>query len=306
MAVPSLAAAPPGAARQPRRHRRSWMGWGFVGPFLAVFAFALVAPVGYAIYLSLFRDQLIGGTTFAGLSNYHQALTDPRFWDSLRRVTVFLIVQVPIMLTLALFAALALDSARLRWTPLYRLSIFLPYAVPAVVASLMWGFMYGSQFGLVASLGNFLGVHLPDPFANSWVLASIGNIVTWEFVGYNMLIFYSALRVVPVELYEAAEIDGAGALRIVSGIKLPALRPAIMIATIFSVIGSLQLFNEPNILQSLAPNTIGTYFTPNMYAYNLSFAGQEYNYSAAIAIVMGVVTMIIAYGVQLSARRRGA
>jgi multiple sugar transport system permease protein len=307
MAVPSVAAGPPGATGQPGRQRRSWMGWGFVGPFLAVFAFALVAPVGYAIYLSLFRDQLIGGNAFVGLSNYHEALTDPRFWDSLRRVTVFLVVQVPIMLALALFAALALDSARLRWTPLYRLSIFLPYAVPAVVASLMWGFMYGSQFGLVASLGNFLGVHLPDPFASNWVLASIGNIVTWEFVGYNMLIFYSALRVVPVELYEAAEIDGAGALRIIRRIKLPALRLAIMIATIFSVIGSLQLFNEPNILrQSLAPNTIGTYFTPNMYAYNLSFAGQEYNYSAAVAIIMGVVTMIIAYGVQLSGRRRGA
>jgi multiple sugar transport system permease protein len=280
------------------------MGWGFVGPFLAFFAFALVAPVGYAIYLSLFRNQLIGGNAFVGLSNYHQALTDPKFWDSVRHVTVFLAVQVPVMLALALFAALALDSARLRWTPLYRLSIFLPYAVPAVVASLMWGFMYGSQFGLIASLSNFLGVHLPGPFSNSWILASIGNIVTWEFVGYNMLIFYSALRVVPRELYEAAEIDGASALRIVRGIKLPALRPAIMIATIFSVIGSLQLFNEPNVLQPIAPNTIGTYFTPNMYAYNLSFAGQEYNYSAAIAIVMGVVTMIIAYGVQLSGRRR--
>jgi multiple sugar transport system permease protein len=165
-----------------------------VGPFLAIFAFALIAPVGYAIYLSLFRNQLVGGTTFTGLGNYHQALTDPSFWDSVRHVTTVLVVQVPIMLALAMFAALALDSARLRWTPLYRLSIFLPYAVPAVVTSLMWGFMYGSQFGLVASLSNFLGVHLPDPFASSWVLASIGNIVTWEFVGYNMLIFYSALR----------------------------------------------------------------------------------------------------------------
>ena len=88
---------------------------------------------------------------------------------------------------------------------------------------------------------------------------------------------------------------------IVRRIKLPALRPAILIATIFSIIGSFQLFNEPNILKPLAPDTIGTNFTPNMYAYNLSFAGQEYNYSAAIAIVMGVLTVIIAYVVQASA-----
>jgi multiple sugar transport system permease protein len=304
MTAPS-AAARRRAAAPPGRHR-TWAGWGFVGPFLVVFAFALIAPIGYAIYLSLFRDQLIGGNAFVGLSNYQRALADPRFWASVRHVAIFLVVQVPIMLALALFAALALDSARLRWTPLYRLSIFLPYAVPAVVASLMWGFMYGSQFGLIASLRNFLGFRLPDPFAGNWVLASIGNIVTWEFVGYNMLIFYSALRVVPGELYEAAELDGASARRIVRSIKIPALRPAIVIATVFSIIGSLQLFNEPNILQSLAPDTIGTYFTPNMYAYNLSFAGQEYNYSAAIAIVMGIVTMIIAYAVQLSGQRRGA
>jgi multiple sugar transport system permease protein len=316
MAVSSAARAPsspgaPGSARASswdgaRTRRYQWSGWGFVGPFLAVFAFALVAPIGYAIYLSLYRHQLIGGTVFVGLANYHQALTDPQFWESLRHVGIFLVFQVPIMLVLALVAALALDSARLRWAPLYRLAIFLPYAVPAVVAALMWGFMYGSQFGLVADLSNFFRVHLPDPLSSSWVLASIGNIVTWEFTGYNMLIFFSALRSVPADLYEAAEIDGASALEIVWWIKLPALRPAIVVAGIFSVIGSLQLFNEPNILQQLAPDTISTNFTPNMYAYNLSFAGQEYNYSAAIAIVMGIITMIIAYAVQLSGRRRAA
>jgi multiple sugar transport system permease protein len=306
MSANPVAAAPVRAvSRRPRRRQR-WAGWGFVGPFLVVFAFALVAPIGYAIYLSLFRQQLIGGNAFVGVANYHLALTDPRFWESLRHVMVFLAVQVPIMLVLALLAALALDSARLRWAPLYRLSIFLPYAVPAVVASLMWGFMYGSQFGLVARLRSFLGVNLPDPLSGSWVLASIGNIVTWEFVGYNMLIFYSALRAVPGELYEAAEMDGATALAVVRWIKLPALRPAIVVAGIFSVIGSLQLFNEPNILQQLAPDAIGTNFTPNMYAYNQSFAGQEYNYSAAIAIVMGIITMVIAYAVQLYGRRRAA
>jgi multiple sugar transport system permease protein len=314
MSANSLPAAKPAIAALPRRRRPGhgrtsrtrWAGWGFVGPFMVVFAFAIITPIGYAIYLSLYRQQLIGGTTFTGLANYHLALTDPRFWDSLRRVLLFLAVQVPVMLVLALLAALALDSARLRWARLYRLSIFLPYAVPAVVASLMWGFIYGSQFGLIARLRSFFAGHFPDPLSGSWVLAAIGNIVTWEFVGYNMLIFYSALRAVPGELYEAAELDGATQLGIVRWIKLPALRVAIVVAVIFSVIGSLQLFNEPHILQQLAPDTISTNFTPNMYAYNLSFAGQEYNYSAAIAIVMGIVTVIIAGAVQWYGRRRAA
>jgi multiple sugar transport system permease protein len=310
MAVNSIVAA--GAGATPRRRgrrargRTRWAGWAFVGPFLVVFAFALIVPIGYAIYLSLFRQQLIGGNVFVGLSNYKVALSDPQFWASLRRMLLFLAVQVPVMTVLALLAALALDSARLRWAPLYRLSIFLPYAVPAVVASLMWGFIYGSQFGLVARLRSLLGGHSPDPLSSNWALTSIGNVVTWEFVGYNMLIFFSALRAVPGELYEAAEIDGATQFAIIRWIKLPALRVAIVVSLIFSVIGSLQLFNEPEILHFLTPDTIPVNYTPNMYAYNLSFAGQEYNYSAAIAIIMGILTVIIAAAVQWYGRRRAA
>lgn len=138
------------------------------------------------------------------------------------------------------------------------------------------------------------------------MLASIGNIVTWEFVGYNMLIFYSALRVIPTSLYEAAEIDGAGQWRIIGSIKLPAIRGALVIATIFSIIGSFQLFNEPSILRPLALNSITTDYTPNFYTYSLSFNGQQHNYSATVAIIMGVITMIVAYAVQLRGMRKGA
>ncbi len=208
------------------------------------------------------------------------------------------------MLFIALFAALALDSARLHFTAFFRISIFLPYAVPAVVAALMWGFIYGNRFGLVGNVEQATGWDLPDLLSQSWILASIGNIVTWEFVGYNMLLFYAALRVISPDLYEAAELDGAGPFRIITGIKLPAIRGALVIAVIFSIIGSFQLFNEPNILQTLAPNAISSYFTPNMYAYNLSFAGQQFNYSAAIAIIMGVLTMVVAYVVQLVGTRK--
>jgi multiple sugar transport system permease protein len=285
------------------RRRRSWKGWQFVGPFMVVFALVFVAPIAYSIYLSLFRNRLIGGNSFVGLENYRRLVEDAQFWSALGRVALFLVVQVPIMLLLALLVALAIDSGRLYGKAFFRVTIFLPYAVPAVVATLMWGFMYGSRFGLIGNINEALAITLPDPLSPHLVLASIGNIVTWEFVGYNMLIFYSALRVVPVSLYEQAAIDGAGQFRIITAIKLPAIRGALVIATLFSVIGSFQLFNEPSILQPLAPNTITTFFTPNMYAAQLSFAGQQLNYAAAVAIVMGIVTMAIAYVVQLRGTR---
>ncbi|MFC7528355.1 carbohydrate ABC transporter permease [Actinoplanes sp. GCM10030250] len=276
--------------------RRSWIGWQFTGPFLAIFALVFLAPIGYSAYLSVFRTQLVGGTTFVGLDNYTKALGDPQFWEALTRVGVFLLVQVPIMLFLALLIALAIDSGRLYGAAFFRISVFLPYAVPAVVATLMWGFMYGSRIGLVGNLNESLGWAIPDPLSPDLILTAIGNIVTWEFVGYNMIILYSGLRVVDTALYEAAAIDGAGQFRIIRAIKLPALRGPLVVATIFSIIGSFQLFNEPQILDTVAPNSITTYFTPNVYAYQLSFAGQQVNYSATIALVMGVVTMLIAYG----------
>jgi multiple sugar transport system permease protein len=291
-------------SRPLRRPRRDWRGWGFVGPFMIVFVAVLIAPVVYAIVLTLFRQQLVGGSGFVGLENYALLFQDPKFWESLFRVTLFLLVQVPIMLVLSLLAALAIDSARLHGTAFFRIAIFLPYAVPGVVAALIWGFIYGNQFGLTGSINDLLGAEILQPFSSDWILASIGNIVTWEFMGYNMLIFYAALKVIPGELYEAAEIDGAGQFRIISGIKLPALRGSIVIATIFSIIGSFQLFNEPNLLKALAPNVISSYFTPNMYAYNLSFAGQQFNYSATVAIVMGIITAVIAYIVQLRGSRQ--
>ena len=286
-----------------RRARRDWRGWAFVAPFLVVFAAMIIAPVLYAIYLRLFRQQLIGGNAFVGLGNYIAVFQDAKFWESLGRVSVFLVIQVPIMLAISLIAALALDSARLHGSGFFRIALFLPYAVPGVVAALIWGFIYGDQFGLTASVNQLLGTSLA-PLSGSWILGSIGNIVTWEFMGYNMLIFYAALRVIPGELYEAAEIDGAGAFRQVWSIKIPAVRGAIVIATIFSIIGSFQLFNEPNLLKVIAPNAISSYFTPNMYAYNLSFAGQQFNYAATVAIVMGVITAVIAYVVQLRGSRK--
>ncbi|WP_136192570.1 carbohydrate ABC transporter permease [Actinomyces procaprae] len=302
VAASTPSAAPPKQAPA-RRPRRRWTGWGFVGPFMLVFAFVFLAPILYSIYLSLFQKRMVGGNQFVGLDNYTQLLADPQFWEAFRRVALFLVVQVPIMLTLSLLAALAIDSLKLYGTAFFRISIFMPYAVPAVVAALMWGFMYGNRFGLVGSLSDFLGMSIPDPLGANMILVSIGNIVTWEFVGYNMLIFYSSLKTIPHSLYEAAAIDGASEWRIITAIKIPALRGALGIATIFSIIGSFQLFNEPSILQSLAPNAITTYYTPNYYAYNLSFAGQQYNYSATVAIVMGLITMAVAYFVQLRGNR---
>ncbi|HEX8488521.1 MAG TPA: sugar ABC transporter permease [Propionibacteriaceae bacterium] len=284
-----------------RQYRAAYL---LVLPFFVIFLAMIIVPLFYAGYLSFFKEQLVGGVSFAGFDNYTRALTDPAFLAGVGRVALFLVVQVPIMLALSLFFALALDSGMVRLSKFIRLSIFVPYAVPAVVATLMWGYLYGPDFGPFAQLSELLGLPGPPFLAPGTILFSIVNIVNWEFVGYNMIIIYAALRSIPPELYEAGRVDGASEPRIAWAIKIPAVRPALILTVIFSVIGSFQLFVEPNLLRSLAPNAIGSSYTPNLYAYTLAFVNQEANYAAAIAFLLGIVIMAISYIVQLSSQRK--
>jgi len=275
-----------------------------IAPFLLIFAAMFLAPLLYSAYLSLFTSQLVGGEVFSGLANYVRALQDPSFWAGLGRVGLFLFIQVPIMLVASIGFALALDSKRVRGGKVARLLIFVPYAVPSVVATLMWGYLYGTDFGLITQIFQALGLQAPDLLSPQNILGSTMNIVCWEFIGYNMIILYAALRAVPEDIYEAAEIDGAGQFRVAWSIKLPAIRQALLLTLIFSIIGSFQLFNEPNLLANIAPNSIGTDFTPNLYAYNVAFRNQEINYAAAIAFLLGIIIMIVSFVVQTAANRK--
>ena len=234
MASADIAAAPvhSGKARV-NKHKADWRGWKFMWPFAVVFVFVFIVPIVYAVYISFFKKQMIGGTKFVGFENYVRLLGDGQFWSSVGRVALFTCVQVPIMLCLSALMALALDSMKLHGTKFFRISTFLPYAVPAVVSTLIWGFVYGAKYGLVGSLNDFLGTDI-DVLAPSVLLASIGNIVTWEFTGYNMLIFYSSLSTIPHSLYEAASIDGCNRFSAFLRIFVPIALPGVVVCAIFS------------------------------------------------------------------------
>ena len=306
----ALAAERPSTTAPPKHHasstkrRQHIAAYLFILPFFVVFIAMLIVPLVYAGYLSLFESRLIGGEVFAGLTNYVRALTDPDFLGSLGRAALFFVIQVPIMLGLSLFFALALDSQRARGSKVVRLLIFMPYAVPAVVATLMWGYLYGPDFGPIAQFSRAVGLGTPEFLAPENILYSMMNIVTWEFIGYNMIIMYAALRSIPAELYEAAEIDGAGQFRVAWSVKIPASRPAILLTVIFSIIGTFQLFAEPSLLNAIAGDAITNDILPNYYAYNVAFINQELNYAAALAFLLGIVIAITSYIVQLSSERR--
>jgi multiple sugar transport system permease protein len=209
------------------------------------------------------------------------------------------------MLGLALTFALLLDSGSVRFKTLFRLGFFLPYAIPSVIAALLWGYLYGNSFGLFAQIVSWAGLTAPNFLSPSGMLPSLANIVTWQWTGYNMVIIYAALKAIPPEIYDSATVDGASGWQIARYIKMPLVLPALVLTTIFSIIGTLQLFNEPQIMYSLAPDVIGDHYTPNLYAYNAAFTNQQYNYSAAISFVLGTVAFLASYVFMLVINRGG-
>ncbi|RMB57507.1 carbohydrate ABC transporter permease [Tessaracoccus antarcticus] len=289
------------------RHQMIY-GWAFALPFFLLFLLVFAAPIISSIRSSLFKMQSTGGglfgggervEVFAGLENFIVAATNTSFWGGIGRVMLFGVFQIPVMIGIALGLALLLDSFLVRRPGTWRLLYFLPYAIPGLIAAIVWGYLYVPQ---ISPFADAFGTSGGQPFflAPGIILASMANMTTWTFTGYNMLIFLAALQAIPGDLYEAARIDGASGLQITAKIKIPLVRGAALLAVLLSIIGTIQLFNEPTVMQTLA-SWMGNDYTPMMMAYNTmmgqmtpSGAGPASAVSILMAMVAGVLAVIYA------------
>lgn len=273
----------------------------FILPFGILFLLFFIVPILYAIYESLYRSQRSGlglgpaTVSFNGLGNYVQVIHDPNFWSGVGRVLLYGIVQVPVMLFLALLFALLLDSTVVRFKSFFRLAYFVPYAVPGIIAALLWGYLYDPELSPIVKLLQGIGLSSFNFLSANTVLWSIANIATWSWTGYNMLIIFAALQAIPSEIYESARVDGASGWRTAWYIKVPMVAPALVLTGVFSIIGTLQLFNEPTVLSAIS-NNISSAYTPNLYAYYTAFGNNNYYYAAAIAVVLALVTFVLSFG----------
>ena len=292
------------SAGRPRRNFSKRVGatpYLFLLPFGIFFLLFFLVPIFYALYQSFFTTHRSGlglsapTTVFAGLSNYHDVFLDGNFLSGIGRVLLFGVVQVPIMLGLALLLALLLDAKTARFRSFFRVSFFLPYAIPGVIAALLWGYLYTPQLSPFVALAQSLHLPAPDFLGASTVLWSMANITTWTWTGYNMLIITAALQAIPGELYEAARLDGCSGWKIARTIKIPMVAPALVLTCIFSIIGTLQLFTEPLVLSSISNNVTSGY-TPNYYAYFTAFSNNNYTYTAALCVVLALVSFAFSFG----------
>ncbi|NOV97064.1 sugar ABC transporter permease [Isoptericola halotolerans] len=292
-----------------RRTRRRPALWALLLPFVVMFLLFFVAPIVYAIVQSTLATRSSGlgfgppETTFVLLDNYVRALTDPAFVASLGRLLAFSGILVPLMVVTALGLALLLDTGRARAPRFFRVLAFAPYGVPGVIATLLWGFLYIPATSPVLQVLSAVGIDVV-PLASGTVLFAIANIALWGFAGYNMVILLAALDAIPGELREAARMDGASMWSITWHIKLPLVRPSVILVTVFTIIGTLQLFVEPLVLQPLTTAISSTY-TPNLAAYNQAFSQGNPNLAAAMAVIVAVLGFAFSFGFLRLVNRKG-
>jgi lactose/L-arabinose transport system permease protein len=289
------------AGRAVWRQRYAYL---FVSPFFVLFAIFFLYPTGYSFWLSFHDWSLVGPARSVGLQNYRDLLHDQIFWQSMTNAGLLFLIYVPAMTFLALVLAVLLNSRYVRLQGVFRTIIFLPYVMSGTVAAAYtFQLLLDQNAGYANRLLHFIGVS-PVPWLNDiwWSRVSVGLLVLWGWLGYNMLIMLAGLQAIPPELSEAARVDGAGPVRIFFKITVPLLRPVIVFAITLSIIGTFSLFTEPFVLTQGGPANATT--TPVVQIWNNTFSYLRVGYSAAMSYVFLAIIVILALAQYFLVSRR--
>jgi ABC-type sugar transport system permease subunit len=289
-----------------RAMSRNRYGYLFVSPFFVLFGIFILYPIGFSLWLS-FRDwSLIGPSRYVGLQNYRDLLHDGIFWQSMTNCALLFAIYVPAMTFLALILAAILNSKYVRLQGMFRTMIFLPYVMSGTVAAAYtFQLILDQNSGYANHLLALVGVS-PVPWLNNlwWARISVGLLVLWVWLGYNMLIMLAGLQAIPPELSEAARVDGAGPVRIFFKITIPLLRPVIVFAVTLSIIGTFSLFTEPMILINPPGGPAHSAQTPVLEIWQTTFSYLRVGYAAAMSYVYFAIIMAVALAQYVLVSRR--
>ncbi|MGJ9406598.1 carbohydrate ABC transporter permease [Nesterenkonia aurantiaca] len=283
------------------RHRasawdRRYSPYLYISPFFILFAVVGLFPLIYTGWVAAHDwDLIMGQGEFIGGENFATVLGERAFWVSLRNtLSIFILSSAP-QVVAAILIAYLLDY-NLRAKTFWRMGVLIPYVVTPVAVALIFSNLFGDRFGLVNSILEAVGI---DAIGwHSGILPShlaIATMVNFRWIGYNALIFLAAMQAVPRDLYEAAEIDGAGKVRQFISVTIPNLRPTIIFVIITSTIGGLQIFDEPRMFDQYGRGgTDGQWQTMTMYLYELGWTRSDFGQASAVAVLLFL--LIIAIG----------
>lgn len=271
------------------KHRRAYL---YISPFFILFAIFGVYPIVYSFVLSLNLWHSTKPWVFVGLGNYLDLLLrDPVFWTSLWNVVYILLLNVPLMTLLALILAVVLNSEYLKLKDFFRVTYLIPYVTSVLSISIVFYVLFDDHFGLINLAINAIGLPgvqwLTSPSASK---ISIVIVVTWKWVGYNMIIALAGLQNISPDIYDAAKIDGANKTTTFLRITIPLIRPVVMFLLIMSTIGTFNMFTEPYILTDGGPGYSST--TMVLHLYRTSFKYFKLGYGSSIAFVTFLFILI--------------
>ncbi|WP_066188399.1 MULTISPECIES: carbohydrate ABC transporter permease [Gracilibacillus] len=276
-----------------RRRKVNQIGWAFI--LLSVLGIGIFYfyPMVQALILSL-QSGMGANLEFVGLDNYIRLFNDPTFIAALTNTFIYLLVQVPVMILLALFFSVLLNDPTLKFRGFFRTAIFLPAVTSLVAYAVVFKYLFTTDGLANRFLLNMNLIDQPLQWLNDPTLAKITIIIaiTWRWTGYNMIFYLSALQNVDKAMYEAARIDGASALQQFFFITIPLLKPIILFTSIISTIGTLQLFDEVMNITSGGPGNAT--LSISMYIYNLSFEyTPDFGYAATVSYVIVFLVVIL-------------
>ena len=277
--------------RSDLRTREARLAWLLVAPALVILGSVAVAPLAATLWESLHRHDLRMpwlGAPWAGLANYTAAAADPRLREALMHTVLFTAVTVTLELVLGLGLALAVDAVR-RGRALATIVVLLPWALPTVVAALLWQFMFDSQSGIVNSLIPVRQEWLSNPLT-AWIPIVLGD--TWKSTPFVALLLLAGLQGIDPAIYEAARLDGAGAWRRFVGITLPLLKPAILVAVVFRTLDAFRVFDLVYVLTGGGPGTATE--VVSLYAFTTLFQDLRFGYGSALSVIVFAITFALA------------
>jgi len=280
--------------------------WLFVAPALVLIGVFFFLPVVAALLLSvtdfdIYAVASASNTRFVGLRNYATLLETPLFWSSLRNTFYFAVVGGPLTIAVSLGAALLLNAKLVRWKSLFRTVYFTPFVTTLVAVAIVWRYLYHTRYGLLNYALSAVGVAPVDWLGDPrWAMPAIILMAVWKNFGYNMLIFIAGLQSIPEELYDAANVDGAGPWRTFRSVTLPMLGPTLLFVGVITMIGYFQLFAEPYVMTQGGPLRSTTSVVLLMY--EEGFRWWRMGYAASIAFVLFIV-ILVATLIQLRIQR---
>ncbi|MGW0419728.1 carbohydrate ABC transporter permease [Streptomyces sp. NPDC003015] len=296
------AVAQPSPTQPKKGWRAYWHLYAAISPFYLIFLGFGLVPVGFSLYLSFHRWDGLGSMEWAGLSQYQYLLSDSDFWNSIGNTIIIWALATFPMILLAMVTAVMLNSA-VRFKGLYRVAYFLPNVTSVVAIAIVFGSIFSTNAGMVNAVLHAVGIDQVAWLNTPWgIKVTIAALMTWQWTGYNAIIFLAGLQTVPGELYEASRVDGAGPVQTFFRITLPLLRPTLLFVLVVSTVTGLQSFSEPQVLLQTSSNDSTFAGGPGhsgqtmvLYFFQQTFDNNDFGYGAAVA--WGIFLVVVLFSI---------